>query len=183
MVTRPSTIRQAPDICTWGSIIPGGERDQVANICSDQEAVPRLELCARSARGREGGLEADWVEEEGGFHRFRCPLESLHWWPHWQGKEDGGARRLMSLICGCFPRLEPNSESFMGVGGDSGLRFNDPRHELSPSLADAEELMFIRVECGLSVRSVRISCRTKPQTHTMIHTRVSVLSIYFYISF
>lgn len=64
--------------------------------------------------------------------------------------------------------MEPNSESFMGVGGGSRLRFNDPRHGLSPSLADGEELMFIRVGCGLLVRSVRISCRLKPQTHTTI---------------
>jgi len=70
--------------------------------------------------------------------------------------------------------MRPNSEG-------PRLRFDDPRHGLSPSLADAEELMFIRAECGLSVRSVRISCCLKPQTHTPIRTRVSVLSIYFYL--
>jgi len=82
MVARPSTTRKAPSVCTWDGSLPGDERESVSDIRGDQEVIPRLELCIGSARGREDGLEAERVKEEGDRHRFGCSMEDNHWGSH-----------------------------------------------------------------------------------------------------
>jgi len=82
VVTRTSTICETLNICTQGCSLPGGEREQVAIVCSDQEVVLGFDLRVGDSRGREGGVEAEWAEEEGDLRCFGFPVEGGHWRSH-----------------------------------------------------------------------------------------------------
>jgi len=113
MVSRPSTIRKTACIRTRGCSLLGGEREQVSNICGGKEAVLGLEFRARGTRGRESGVETNWVEKEGGLPCLGCLVEGGDRRSCWQRQNHGGAGRLTNLTCGCFPQVKQNKEGWV----------------------------------------------------------------------
>jgi len=116
VVSRSSTARKNPSVYPQGSSLLSGEREPVANICCYPEVIPGLDLCVGGPRGREGGVEAKRVEEEGDLRCFGRPVEGGHRpRSHWRSEKNGGAGGLTNLICGCSPQIKPDIEGRMGT--------------------------------------------------------------------
>ena len=94
MVARSPTTRKTIGLCPWGGSLPSGEREQVANICGDQEVVLGLELRFGGTRNREGRMEAKWVEEDRSICRSGCLVEGSRRQSHRQSEKNGRAGRL-----------------------------------------------------------------------------------------